>query len=172
MDDKFAITVDHVKSRKKPTNFIETFFAAEYFNAKSKLVAMIDRRSKRSKLIVYYNIIILSYIKLYIYIAHLLYCLLYIAVILETVQDNQPRREHIVAESLDISEPFRNIALIVDQRAQKVEVYVDCKLQGEIPLKRTLKQMAQHAGDLPLEVVSVYIIFFTPVLRYKMISGL
>ncbi|XP_016843486.1 cartilage oligomeric matrix protein isoform X2 [Nasonia vitripennis] len=120
MDDKFAITVDHVKSRKKPTNSIETFFAAESFNAKSKLVAMIDRRSKR--------------------------------IILETVQDNQPRREHIVADSLDISEPFRNLVLIVDQRAQKVQVYVDCKLQGEIALRRSLKQMAQHAGDLPLEV--------------------
>ena len=76
-------------------------------------------------------------------------------VILETVDDKHHRSEHIIADSLDIQEPFRNIILVVDQRQPEanVQVYVDCALQGEIPLKTTLKQVAETAKNLPLDVV-------------------
>lgn len=75
--------------------------------------------------------------------------------ILETVEDNKPRREHIIADSLDVAEPFKSIILIINQSmpGAKMEIYVDCVRQGEIMLKKTLKQMALRAGDLPLEVV-------------------
>ncbi|KAJ8673743.1 hypothetical protein QAD02_005005 [Eretmocerus hayati] len=121
-DEKFAITVSHVKSKKKSVNNIEAFFAAEYFTSKSKVVFMIDRRTKR--------------------------------VILETVSENQPHREHVVADSLSVSEPFRNIILVVDQKepGAKVEVYVDCVRQGDISMRRTIKHMAEHAGDQPPQV--------------------
>lgn len=49
-DDEFAIAVSHVKSKKKSsTSGIETLFAAEYFNSKTKFVLMLDRHSKRGK---------------------------------------------------------------------------------------------------------------------------
>jgi hypothetical protein len=76
-------------------------------------------------------------------------------VILETVENNQPRREHIVADSLSVAEPFKSIILIVNQRrpGAKLEVFVDCIHQGEIALKTTFKEMATHSRDLPVEVV-------------------
>ncbi|XP_058805689.1 cartilage oligomeric matrix protein isoform X2 [Phymastichus coffea] len=120
-DDKFAITVSHIKARKKLTNGIETLFAAGYFSSKSKFVLMIDRRSKR--------------------------------VILETVDENQRRREHIVADSLSVQEPLKSLILMVNQRSGRVEVYVDCVRQGEIPLKSSLRQMAAQAKGSPLEVL-------------------
>ncbi|XP_014205264.1 cartilage oligomeric matrix protein [Copidosoma floridanum] len=118
MDDKFAIAVNHFKSRKKPINSIETFFAAQHPNSKFKFVLMIDRRSRR--------------------------------VIVEEVEDKKSHREHLVADSLDIAEPFRSIVLVVSQRplAAKVEIYIDCARQGELVLRRSPRQMALSAGDL------------------------
>ncbi|XP_023316800.1 cartilage oligomeric matrix protein isoform X1 [Trichogramma pretiosum] len=122
-DDEFAITLNHVKAKKKVGANIETFFAAEYENSKHKFILMLDRRAKR--------------------------------VILETTVDNQKHREHIIADSLDISEPFKSLILVVDQKEPnaKLEVFVDCQHQGQIPLQRTLRQLASRAADLPLEVL-------------------
>ena len=77
--------------------------------------------------------------------------------IVETVEDSQPHREHLVIDSLNISEPFRSLILIVHQRhsGAKLDVYVDCVRQGEIVLKKSLKQFAAHANGLPFHVVRI-----------------
>lgn len=171
MNDKFAITVSHVKLRKKSSNNIETFFAAKYLNSKTKFVLMLDRRSKRGKLIVCKKDYKKKKIKQHGF---------FFSVIVEEVEDNQPRRQHLIADSLSITEPFKSIIFVVHQRREesaKIEVYVDCVLQGEIILKKSLREMSLKAGNLPLEVVRLmrlilFIFFFFTFSRKLMYVGI
>lgn len=76
---------------------------------------------------------------------------------METVEDNEPLREHLVIDSLNVSMPIKSLILMVHQRnsGAKVDIYVDCRRQGEIVTKKSLKHMALMSRGLPFHVVSL-----------------
>ena len=76
---------------------------------------------------------------------------------METVENGHPRSEHLVIDSLDITEPIKSLVVFVHQKHPEthLKVYVDCLYQGEIPIKKTLKEMSEIEDEFPLKVVSI-----------------
>ena len=77
--------------------------------------------------------------------------------ILETAENGFSRSEHLVIDSLDVIEPIKSLVVVLRQNQPEahLEVYVDCLYQGEIPIKRTMREMSEIEDSSSLRVVSI-----------------
>lgn len=75
---------------------------------------------------------------------------------METVENKINGREDLQIESLNITEPMKNIIFIIHQNkfTSTIDVYVDCLNIGQLPLKKSLKDlMRQNTEDSIIQVV-------------------
>ncbi|XP_034942857.1 cartilage oligomeric matrix protein [Chelonus insularis] len=116
-DDEFAISVKHFKLKKGDHVGTDTVLATKYPDPKTKILLMIDRRSNR--------------------------------VMLETVEEHKKGREDLEVGTLNITHPMKNIIFVVHQNKpnSRIDVYVDCNLQGTIPMKKTFKNVVERGSD-------------------------
>ncbi|XP_033218326.1 gonadotropin-releasing hormone II receptor [Belonocnema kinseyi] len=121
-DDEFSISINHIRPRKKPVGEDEILLAAEFSKTKDKFVLMLDRHTKR--------------------------------VILETAENGFSCSEHLVIDSLDVIDPIKNLVFVLRQKQPEahLEIYADCLYQGEIPLRRTMREMSEIEDSSSLRV--------------------
>ncbi|XP_043483302.1 cartilage oligomeric matrix protein-like isoform X1 [Leptopilina heterotoma] len=120
-DDNFAISINHIRPKKKQVGGDEILLAAEFSKSRNKFVLMLDRHTKR--------------------------------VILETVENGRQRSEHLVIDTLDVIEPVKSLVVLVRQNhPAHLEIYIDCLYQGEIPIKKTIKEMSEREDSSTLRV--------------------
>ncbi|KAK0076177.1 hypothetical protein PV325_005788, partial [Microctonus aethiopoides] len=108
-DDEFAISIKRIKTKKIDYSHKETLVAAKYPDPDTKFLFMLDRHNNR--------------------------------LLLETVEKSSNGHEDIEVGSLNISQPIKNIILLIHQQKpeSRIDVYVDCNIQGAIPLKKTFR---------------------------------
>lgn len=68
---------------------------------------------------------------------------------METVEKSPKGHEDIEVESLNISQPIKNIIFVIHQRKpeSRIDVYIDCNIQGVIPLKKTFRDVINNKLD-------------------------
>lgn len=151
-EDEFVIALSNFirDKRRNSGGSLETLLSVKYRGTKTKIVLLLDRRTKRSELKDFPGSRSLNRYN-YIYNFN-------VPVMLENFDDVGRRSiSHVNVDSLAVNTPLKSLIILVHQTQpnSRMDVYVDCVYEGSIPLKRTFRDIAE-TEDSFVEVVSFY----------------
>ncbi|XP_011136223.1 cartilage oligomeric matrix protein isoform X2 [Harpegnathos saltator] len=123
-EDSFVIALSNIKIKKRQSgSAIETLLAVKYGESKSKIVLMLDRRTKR--------VVLES---------------------LDESGRRSADHVNVDSLAVNTPLKSLIILLHQDQPNPRVDVYVDCVYQGSIPFKRTFRDIAENEESPYVEV--------------------
>lgn len=155
-EDEFIIAMSNIKEKNRRSGGpMKTLLAVKYRDARTKMMLLVDRQTKRGEptIATAWITILRTSLQLFTTLT------LVVPVMLESLDETGRRSaSHVKVDSLAVNTPVKSLIILVHQAQPnpRVDVYVDCIYEGSIPLKKTFRDIAETEDNPSVEVVSFY----------------